>query len=602
MLDIKREKNIFLAVITVMLLTGFSSMNLAFAPSANVLAEEITCPGKFNGVFASQSDVYIIGTALDDGSYYVEVTQTDGTVVGVPDGTVLVAGGNLACTQLTTKVNKVNGGTDGWDETTQNNINYKLKISQDNTFPQGSSLEFDVFKVASSTPPPPEQGSITLVKTLDILYGGNEGENDFGLFIDTNLDVDSGTTIDYDGGTVVAIGEVGFTGYTNLGITGDTDCTDGSVTIIAGENILCYITNRDIQPTITLTKVPVSNYETKDPNDFLLTINGSPATSGTSYPVNSNTQIPIGETQQYGYVLDSVTGDGCPAKEDFTGTPLSASVTLDEGEDLSCTITNKDIRGELKVRKYYDLNANGIHDEPSTAYITGWKVNVDGTVQYTPFLGLFLPVQITVYEYLPIESNWIATTPTTFTPTVITDDRVDVKFGNVCLGPGGGLSKGFWTNKNGEAKINDNGGAASELNTLSVDYNLVNANGTPFNPTTYSQFKAWLGSATATNMSYMLSAQLAAMILNVESGSVSGASLIYAPELIPFATPGLTPAGFISINDLILAANTALGADGFTPSGDLNRPVQEALKNVLDRGDNNIGYVQPAPCPFSFAD
>ena len=50
--------------------------------------------------------------------------------------------------------------------------------------------------------------------------------------------------------------------------------------------------------------------------------------------------------------------------------------------------------------------------------------------------------------------------------------------------------------------------------------NLRNADGSNFDPTTPAQVKTWLSKATATNMAYMLSAQLAAMALNVNNGKV----------------------------------------------------------------------------------
>src|SRR5206468_2931218 len=70
----------------------------------------------------------------------------------------------------------------------------------------------------------------------------------------------------------------------------------------------------------------------------------------------------------------------------------------------------------------------------------------------------------------------------------------------------------------------------------------------------------WLLSANAVNMANMLSAQLAAMKLNMAHGLVGGGDLVSAPGC------GNTGIGnnFISINDLITAANAALCADGYT--------------------------------------
>jgi hypothetical protein len=61
-------------------------------------------------------------------------------------------------------------------------------------------------------------------------------------------------------------------------------------------------------------------------------------------------------------------------------------------------------------------------------------------------------------------------------------------------------------------------------NWLLTALNLRNGSGANFT-TSYNQFKSWLLSAN-TNMAYMLSAQMAAMQLNVEAGLVSGGALI----------------------------------------------------------------------------
>lgn len=137
----------------------------------------------------------------------------------------------------------------------------------------------------------------------------------------------------------------------------------------------------------------------------------------------------------------------------------------------------------------------------------------------------------------------------------------------------------------------DPDGAVPELALLS-GLCLRNADGSDFDPGTYAGFRTWLLNSTATNMAYKLSEHLAAMALNVEAGFVSGTSLVYAPGC------GNTGPGnnFITINDLIAAANTALCAHGYTPAGDPNRAKQECLKNALDNANNNKNFVQTKPC------
>jgi hypothetical protein len=103
-------------------------------------------------------------------------------------------------------------------------------------------------------------------------------------------------------------------------------------------------------------------------------------------------------------------------------------------------------------------------------------------------------------------------------------------------------------------------------------------------------------------MAYMLSAQLAAMVLNVREGFVSESSIIYAPGTSSGDDTNNGPLlpGFATIGALITEATNLLAADGNTPSGDPNRAPQEAVKNALDNANNNLNFVQATPCAFSF--
>src|SRR5207248_7524335 len=124
-----------------------------------------------------------------------------------------------------------------------------------------------------------------------------------------------------------------------------------------------------------------------------------------------------------------------------------------------------------------------------------------------------------VCEIIPSAAPvWVPTTPRSITNIVVPPDSTDNNFGNVCLGPGGGHTRGCWSNRNGQAIMNDGGTLAPELALLS-GLCLADANGNNFDPTTYDQFRTWLLNANAVNMAYMLSAQLAAMELNVEASA-----------------------------------------------------------------------------------
>ena len=263
-----------------------------------------------------------------------------------------------------------------------------------------------------------------------------------------------------------------------------------------------------------------------------------------------------------------------------------------EGEDCD----PQPPQATLHVLKFYDANANGALDGTDTE-IVGWKVRIqDGLdiFRFTPVSIVLDPDDYTVTESDTVESNWVHTTDNPVQITLADGDDSTVRFGNVCTGKGGGLTLGFWSNKNGQALF-----GADDL-ALMTALNLRNGAGADFDPATYAAYRTWSLGATATNMSYMLSAQLAAMELNVNNGKVGGGSLIYAPGLLPFSPAGLNSLGFISINDLMTDANAELGLHGLVLSGDSNRPYQEALKNALDKANNDTTFVQASPCPFSF--
>jgi hypothetical protein len=239
----------------------------------------------------------------------------------------------------------------------------------------------------------------------------------------------------------------------------------------------------------------------------------------------------------------------------------------------------------LIVSKFYDSNGNGQFDTGVDQNLANWKILVNGEIKKTVFVSFYSPgTQVTVTELDPIEKNWIATTPKSFTNTMATGVLTQVQFGNLCIGDGNGNTPGFWTNQNGQAIINDDNEVDSEL-LLLQNLNLKDGTGADFDPTSYDELRSWILGANAANISYMLSVHLAAMALNVESGTVSGDSFLQVP--------GLTPSGFISINDLIAEADNSLAA------GD-PKEIQEQLKNALEQGNNGENYVLPPTCQFTF--
>ena len=179
------------------------------------------------------------------------------------------------------------------------------------------------------------------------LTANGAGSNDFS----GTSPVDSGTGLQAD---TWALSESNVTGYTSSAWSCDAGTLVGSnLTLGIGQEATCTITNDDVAPTITLNKVVTSNNGgTAGVNDFGLTVGGAGVTSGEVKSVSANTPVALNEAGLTGYSFVSLTGDEkCPAV-------LGGTITLNEGENITCTITNDDIPAHLIVIKHV-INNNG---------------------------------------------------------------------------------------------------------------------------------------------------------------------------------------------------------------------------------------------------
>jgi hypothetical protein len=170
------------------------------------------------------------------------------------------------------------------------------------------------------------------------------------------------------------------------------------------------------------------------------------------------------------------------------------------------------------------------------------------------------------------------------------DNDTGLDFGNICVGvAGGGLTKGFWHNKNGYKVMTTNMLPGGCYPTLVASVPLIKPDGTLF-VGTILQFQNWLVNTNASNMASQLSAQTAAMWLNVKCNpnGVADGSMIYEPSLTQYGIGNSL--GFSSINDVLAAAIAELNAHPNTVGGPY-RAKQEALKTALDRGNNNLNWV-----------
>lgn len=356
-----------------------------------------------------------------------------------------------------------------------------------------------------------------------------------------------------------------------------------------------------------------------EPNGALL---GNPPRDGSGNPVAMVTVGSSGFAHCYNLSASVVKqSDGSVGYDDTTNPGGEYKVWISTTADFTNNSTKTDnfkVRseaggpGHLHILKFYDANANGRYDN-GEPLITGWQVAVadqeinwfdHSWIDYIRSTPVDLQGDAGTYhtsEATPNEANWRFIAATDADGNMVTTNHVDtsiasgddktVRFGNLCIGAGGGLTLGYWSNKNGQAAFNNIPNALAVLGAL----NLRNAAGANFDPTTYKQVHDWLLSGTAVNMAYMLSVQMTTMTLNVGSGGVNPSSLIYAP-----GTNSANQFGYASVNAILAEANASLGANGSTTAGP-ERTHQEALKNALDAANNNLNFVQTSPCAFSFA-
>ena len=202
---------------------------------------------------------------------------------------------------------------------------------------------------------------LTVTKIVSNDDGGNNSVQDFPLFVNSNP-VTSGAQNTYNVGTYT-VSETSATGY--VGTIGGACAPDGTVTLNPGDVKECTITNDDVAPGLTLVKqVTNNNGGTAVVSDFNLYIDQVEVVSGNSNPVEANTTYTLTEDGVAGYAAGQWS---CNA-----GTQVGNTITLGEGETVTCTITNDDIAPSLTLVKSVMNNDGG------GQLASAWTLNASG--------------------------------------------------------------------------------------------------------------------------------------------------------------------------------------------------------------------------------
>jgi cold shock CspA family protein len=201
------------------------------------------------------------------------------------------------------------------------------------------------------------------------------------------------TPLHVEANTLYEVTEDQLPGYVQVGdvscvITGTSQAVTHPVTLDEGQSVTCTITNDDQAPELIVTKSVINDDGGNAvAADFQLRVNGTAVAQDTPVAgILANTAYTVTEDQLAGYVQ---AGDVSCVITD-TSQAVAHPVTLNEGQSVTCTITNDDLAPGLTVVKNV-INDDGGDAQPSDfqLYVNlepqdqGVPLDVDANVEYT---------------------------------------------------------------------------------------------------------------------------------------------------------------------------------------------------------------------------
>jgi hypothetical protein len=386
-------------------------------------------------------------------------------------------------------------------------------------------------------------------------------------------------------------------------LSGVTDCAnqgnDSSIDVIvhntAGGNINATANQVDSQQGVYAFTITLSGQCLTMPIEYCTL---------ASHPTKDNPDPGPGFQEGTGQFAQDNVGGAPGGHQGHLRTTIFDTNCVKQEDDTTCQPTPPPT-ASITACKWYDFNANGILDTGEQK-LAGWPFCIDPLDNAIPQQATQIggaggcvtwsnltPGSYQIREANANESNWIHSSAASLIQPVEAGQNPTVNFGNYCTVPSGGLTLGFWSNKNGNKLLTGSptgtgttltAQAVAALNNCAY---MRNANGSQHVfSNSYSAFRTWLLGATATNMAYMLSAQLAALRLDVTYGYVDANAFDLCSNM--------------TVTSLMTTACDQLTMDGNTVSGNPTRAVQEHLKNCIDAINNNGPVVPVTPCPFTF--
>lgn len=349
------------------------------------------------------------------------------------------------------------GSSDTWGRTWSasdfSNDSFRVKVTA-NTTSSGRDFFLDWIPVRVYYTPL-TTGTLIVKKHVDNDNGGSMEAGDFNLHVSaSDIDVSGSPAAgDEDGVSYTleagdyTVSEDNVSGYSS-GFSGDCD-DEGIVTVVAGETKTCTITNDDIAPVLTLVKeVVTDNGGQAGASDWTLSASGIDGSFSGAGPTVGPNEVFAGIE----YTLEELGPDGYTASSwQCDGGFLDGNkLTLEPGDNVTCTIVNNDQAGTLIVRKVINNNNGGSKQADDFSF----QVNGGATIVFEADGENELTVNAGTYSVAELETAGYDTSY---------DNCSDVTVAN------GGTATCTITNDDQPATLilvknlpNDNGGTATE--------------------------------------------------------------------------------------------------------------------------------------------
>jgi hypothetical protein len=303
------------------------------------------------------------GTALSNYNTNIECRNQDGTLLG--SGTT----NGATVRQMTLPSNKIDSGDDIVCVFTNSRKTGNLKVIKDVVNNNGGTKTYADFTFKTSA-------------------------SDTARSFDATTSPDGEKVVSLPAGSSYSVAEV----EANTGGYATTYSAGCSGTVVEGQQQVCTITNDDIAPKLTVTKVVKNdNGGTKQVSDFPLFVNGNLVLSGVQNVFNAG-QAAATETNQSGYTA-SFSGD-CD---------LSGLLNMAIGGVYTCTITNSDQPGKLIVKKVLVKDNGGTEEKEDFSFSVNGDPSVnfeaDGENEYSVPAGTYSVVEDVYDSYATTYDN-----------------------------------------------------------------------------------------------------------------------------------------------------------------------------------------------------